>query len=180
MLYQLAQALGVDVFHLLDPDTSLNLVTQRVRRGLLQSDGVDQGLSVGRADYGRVERGIARLGEEDRRRLGRDPGTHHRATRAVNFRRGDRRLAVRVLIACPPPGRPPGRGLCAAEAPAGRPPSGYLPGGAATSTGSPRGLSSTIRGGRDGGHAPSQDARWRASRWLVRPVVAVVAESSLV
>jgi len=69
MPYQLAQALGVDVFHLLDPDTSLNLVTQRVRRGLLQSDVVDQGLSVGRADYGRVERGIARLGEEDRRRL---------------------------------------------------------------------------------------------------------------
>ena len=70
MLYQLAQALGGDVFDLLEPRTPYTLEMLRARQGMLQSDVVTRaGLSVGRAYYSRVERGQASLGEEDTRRL---------------------------------------------------------------------------------------------------------------
>jgi transcriptional regulator with XRE-family HTH domain len=69
MVYQLAQALGADVFDLLSPDTPYTLEILRARRGLRQADVVDQGLGVGRAYYSRAERGAARLSDEQCRRL---------------------------------------------------------------------------------------------------------------
>ena len=70
MLFQLAQALGGDVFDLLDPQTPYTLETLRARQGLLQADVVTRGeLGVGRAYYSRVERGKATLSEEDTRKL---------------------------------------------------------------------------------------------------------------
>jgi transcriptional regulator with XRE-family HTH domain len=69
MVYQLARALGVDVFELLSPDTPYTLEILRARRGLRQADVVDQGLGVGRAYYSRAERGAARLSDEHTRRL---------------------------------------------------------------------------------------------------------------
>ncbi|HZN17617.1 MAG TPA: helix-turn-helix transcriptional regulator [Micromonosporaceae bacterium] len=69
MIYQLARALGVDVFELLAPETPYTLEILRARRGLRQADVVEQGLGVGRAYYSRVERGAARLSDEPSRRL---------------------------------------------------------------------------------------------------------------
>lgn len=69
MIYQIAQALGVDVFELLSPETPYTLEILRARRGLRQADVVDQGLGVGRAYYSRAERGAARLSDEQTQRL---------------------------------------------------------------------------------------------------------------
>jgi transcriptional regulator with XRE-family HTH domain len=70
MLFKVAQALGGDVFDLLEPQTPYTLETLRARQGLLQADVVTRGgLGVGRAFYSRVERGQAALGEEDTRKL---------------------------------------------------------------------------------------------------------------
>ena len=70
MLYQLAQALGGDVFDLLEPQTPYTLETLRARQGMRQADVVTRaGLSVGRAYYSRVERGQAGLGEDDTRKI---------------------------------------------------------------------------------------------------------------
>ncbi|MEV4212653.1 helix-turn-helix transcriptional regulator [Micromonospora sp. NPDC049662] len=69
MVYQLAQAIEVEVAELLDPATAYDLEYLRVRRGMRQADVVDAGLGVGRAYYSRVERGMAPLGDEQQRRL---------------------------------------------------------------------------------------------------------------
>jgi transcriptional regulator with XRE-family HTH domain len=69
MVHQIAQALGVDVFDLLDPDTPYTLPILRARHGLTQDDVVTRGLGVGRAYYSRAERGAATLSDEQRGRL---------------------------------------------------------------------------------------------------------------
>jgi transcriptional regulator with XRE-family HTH domain len=69
MVWQLAQALGVDVFELLAPDTPYTLPVLRARLGLTQDDVVTRGLGVGRAYYSRAERGAAALSDEQRGRL---------------------------------------------------------------------------------------------------------------
>lgn len=69
MVWQLAQALGVNVFDLLAPDTPYTLPVLRARLGLTQDDVVTRGLGVGRAYYSRAERGAATLSDEQRGRL---------------------------------------------------------------------------------------------------------------
>jgi transcriptional regulator with XRE-family HTH domain len=69
MAYQLAQALGVDVFDMLDPDTPYTLPILRARLGLTQDDVVTRGLGVGRAYYSRAERGGATFSDDQRIRL---------------------------------------------------------------------------------------------------------------
>lgn len=70
MLHRLAQALAVDGFALLKPDTPRDLATLRTRLGLTQADVAAQLQTVGRAYYSRVEQGIAALQDEhDQRRL---------------------------------------------------------------------------------------------------------------
>lgn len=63
MLLNLANALGVDPFQLLRPDTTVTLALARVRRGLLQSDLTTLGCS--REQYSKVERGLAKLSDAD-------------------------------------------------------------------------------------------------------------------
>lgn len=68
MLRALADALGVDAFELLRPDTTVTLALARVRRGLLQSD-VAPRLSCSREQLSKVERGLATLSDDDRAAL---------------------------------------------------------------------------------------------------------------
>lgn len=68
MLRTLADALGVDAFELLRPDTTVTLALARVRRGLLQSDLAPR-LSISREQLSKVERGKATLSDDDRATL---------------------------------------------------------------------------------------------------------------
>jgi len=68
MLRALADALDVDAFELLRPDTTVTLSLARVRRGLLQSD-VAPRLSCSREQLSKVERGLATLSDADRAAL---------------------------------------------------------------------------------------------------------------
>jgi transcriptional regulator with XRE-family HTH domain len=60
-LHQLAQAVGVDVLALLEPDTAYTLDILRARRGMLQADVIAGGLGITAAYLGRIERGHASL-----------------------------------------------------------------------------------------------------------------------
>jgi transcriptional regulator with XRE-family HTH domain len=68
MLHQLAQALDINPLTLLDPRTPLTLAVHRARHGLLQAD-IAAHLSCGRAYYGRIEAGRAKISSDDRERL---------------------------------------------------------------------------------------------------------------
>jgi transcriptional regulator with XRE-family HTH domain len=68
MLHQLAQALDINPLTLLNPYTPLTLAVLRARHGLLQAD-IAAHLSCGRAYYGRIEAGKAKISSDDRERL---------------------------------------------------------------------------------------------------------------
>jgi transcriptional regulator with XRE-family HTH domain len=68
MLHQLGQALEINPLTLLDPRTPLTLAVHRARHGLLQAD-IAAHLSCGRAYYGRIEAGKAKISSDDLQRL---------------------------------------------------------------------------------------------------------------
>ena len=68
MLLALANALDVDAFELLRPDTVVTLALVRVRRGLLQSDLAPH-LSCSREQLSRIERGLAPISDADKTEL---------------------------------------------------------------------------------------------------------------
>jgi transcriptional regulator with XRE-family HTH domain len=68
MLHQLATALTIDPFDLLDPQTPVTLATLRARHGLLQED-IARHLDRSRASYSRVEAGNATLNSNDYEKL---------------------------------------------------------------------------------------------------------------
>jgi transcriptional regulator with XRE-family HTH domain len=68
MLHQLGQALDINPLTLLDPRTPLTLAVHRARHGLLQAD-IAAHLSCGRAYYGRIEAGKAKISSDDLQRL---------------------------------------------------------------------------------------------------------------